>query len=113
VPNTLTLSASEQAAVRAFVDRAREMLGADLREIRLFGSRARGQGREDSDVDLAVIVTEAGRARRHTLYDLAYDVGFAHRVELAPLVIEERRLDELRARERLLAREIDTDGIRL
>jgi predicted nucleotidyltransferase len=107
------MSASERAAVQAFLDGAREMLGPDLREVRLFGSRARGQGHEHSDIDLAVIVTDAGRARRHALYDLAYDIGLAHGVELAPLVLGERRLVELRARERLIARDIDVEGIPL
>ena len=107
------LSASEQAAVREFLDRVRSMLGPELREARLFGSRARGQGHEHSDVDIALIVGPGGRARRHDVYDLAFDVGHAHGIELAPLVIEDRRLRELRARERRIALDIEREGIPL
>lgn len=81
--------------------------------MRLFGSRARGEGSSHSDIDLAVVVSEAGRARRRAVYDLAFDVGLAHGVQLAPLVIDEQRLDALRARERLIARDIDVEGIML
>ena len=108
-----TLSASEQDALREFIDRVRPMLGAELREARLFGSRARGEGHEHSDLDIVLIVGAGGRARRREIYDLAFDVGLAHGVELAPLVIDEQRLDELRARERRIAFDIDREGILL
>lgn len=108
-----TLSASETAAIRAFVAAARAILGPDLKEARLFGARARGQGHEHSDIDIALIVGAGGRARRHILYDLAFDVGLEHRVELAPLVLEEQRFQELKERERLIARDIDAEGIPL
>jgi predicted nucleotidyltransferase len=108
-----TLSASETAALREFLAAARAMLGPGLKQARLFGSRARGQGHEHSDIDVALIVDADGRARRRALYDLAFDVGYAHGVELATLVLDERRFQELRDRERLIAHVIDTEGIPL
>jgi hypothetical protein len=51
------------------------------------------------------------RARRHELYDLAFDVGLAHGVELTPLVIEHAQFRELQRREHRLAREIAGEGI--
>ena len=89
------------------------MLGPQLKDVRLFGSRARGQGHEHSDLDIALIVDAGVRARRYELYDLAFDVGLAHGVELAPLVIEEPHFRELKQRERLIAREIEIEGIPL
>lgn len=85
-----------------FVAGVRALLGADLHEIRLFGSRARGEGTPDSDVDLALIVTPTGRARRYEVSDLAYDIGLRHSVLLAPTVIMRETLDDLRRRERRL-----------
>jgi predicted nucleotidyltransferase len=108
-----TLSASEAAAVREFMASVRAALGPNLKEARLFGSRARGEGHEHSDVDIALIVSAEGRARRYELYDLAFDAGVRHGIELAPLVIEESRFRELAARERLIAREITAQGIPL
>lgn len=96
-----------------FVAAAHGALGAEVKEIRLFGSRARGEGDADSDLDLAVIVTAAGRARRHELHDLAFDVGLRHRITLSPMVIDQQLLAELRDRERLIAIDIDRDGITL
>lgn len=113
MPLPPTLSATETAALREFIARARGLLGSDLRSARLFGSRARGEGHERSDLDIALLVTPEGHARRHLLYDLAFDVGLAHGVELAPLVLEERRFEELKDRERLIARDIESEGIPL
>jgi hypothetical protein len=61
--------------------------------------RARGSGHAHSDLDL--IVRPGVRERRYELYDLADDVGFAHGVELAPLVIEEPRFAESRSASKL------------
>lgn len=107
------LTPAERAALEEFVARVRELLGDDLVEVRLFGSRARGEGHESSDLDVALVVRPGGREQRRAVYDLAYDVGFPHGVDLAPLVIEEERLAALRARERLLARDLDREGIPL
>ena len=112
MPLPLTLSANETAAIRDFMAAARAILGPELKEARLFGSRARGRGHEHSDIDIALIVGAAGRARRRMLYDLAFDVGFGHGVDLAPLVLEEQRFQELKEKERLIAFDIG-EGIPL
>jgi predicted nucleotidyltransferase len=84
-----------------------------LYDARLFGSRARGEGHEYSDVDIALIVTPEGRARRHELYDVAFDVGVAHGIQLAPLVLTVEQFRELKERERLIALDIAREGIPL
>jgi predicted nucleotidyltransferase len=108
-----TLSASETAALRDFMAAARRLLGVALREARLFGSRARGEGDERSDLDIALIVAAGARARRHEVYDLAFDIGLAHGVELAPLVIEAPQFQALKDRERRLAAAIEEEGVPL
>jgi predicted nucleotidyltransferase len=111
VPLPSTLSVSERRAIEEFMAAARAMLGAELMSARLFGSRARREGHQYSDIDLALLVTSDGRKRRHEVYDLAFDIGLQHGVELAPLVIEHARLRELEARERLIAHDIAVEGI--
>lgn len=109
----LKLTSAERDAVDEFLRGVRSRLASDLEEARLFGSRARGEGNAASDVDLALVVTAAGRARRREVYDLAFDVGLKYGVQIAPLVIEREKLEELRKRERRLAADIDREGIPL
>jgi len=106
-----SLTPAEARALDDLVASVRALLGAELVELRLFGSRARGEGHQDSDLDIAVVVTEPGLARRRDVHDAAFDIGLEHGVSLAPLVLSQRRLDELRARERLLAADLDREGI--
>jgi predicted nucleotidyltransferase len=107
------LTPAEATAVRQLVAGARERLAGEILEVRLFGSRARGEGHAESDVDVAFVVTANGRRRRYEVYDLAYDLSLTSGVRLAPLVIAGERLDELRRRERLLAADLDREGIPL
>jgi uncharacterized protein len=113
MPLPPTLSASETAAIQEFMAGARAMLGPELNEARLFGSRARGEGHEQSDLDIALVVRARGRAGRHRIYDLAFDIGLVHGVRLAPVVLEEQQFQALKDRERLIALQIESEGIPL
>jgi predicted nucleotidyltransferase len=107
------LTPAESAAIDSFLASVRTLLGPGLLEARLFGSRARGEGTTDSDLDLALIVTPEWRQRRHEVYDLAFDVTVQHGVQVAPLLLTRATLDELRSRELRLGLDIEREGIRL
>ena len=107
------LTVGERTALHEFLERLRELPQIELKSARLFGSRARGEGHEHSDLDVAIVLARDARRHRHRIHDLAFDVGFVHGVTLAPLVLDESRLAELRERELRLARVLDTEGIPL
>lgn len=83
----LNLSATDAAAVREFVRGARAALGPALVDLRLFGSKARGDAEPGSDIDIAVVVREAEQRSRDKILDLAFDVSLAHGVYISPRVI--------------------------
>lgn len=89
------------------------MFGERLRELRLFGSYSRGEAHEDSDVDVLVLVDgltdrEIGIVAGEAAYTMI-DTG----VPLSPLPMSTERLEQLRCGERLLAKDLDTEGITL
>jgi predicted nucleotidyltransferase len=59
--------------------------GARLREVRLFGSFARGEARADSDVDLPVPVDDLTWREAIEAIDLGTDEELATAVLLAPI----------------------------
>lgn len=59
------------AIITEYAEKLKEKLGDDLREIYLFGSRARGDFREGSDYDCLVIISK----RTPELLDMIYEVG--------------------------------------
>jgi predicted nucleotidyltransferase len=82
------LSPQMQSAIASFVSRVRAALGQNLVEVRLFGSRARGDSQPDSDIDIALIV-EADRAQAEDIaIDIAFDVNVASDIYISPRVIE-------------------------
>ncbi|MEW6011760.1 MAG: nucleotidyltransferase domain-containing protein [Euryarchaeota archaeon] len=66
-------------AVHEFVNRALQKYGADIDSIILFGSVARGEAREDSDIDILVIWTgdesEGWRKMTGIAFDVLLDTG--------------------------------------
>lgn len=66
-------------AVAAFARTARRRYGDRIKGIYLFGSRARGEHRPESDADVVVVLADDGWAfwnEKMALTDLAYDAGF-------------------------------------
>jgi predicted nucleotidyltransferase len=89
------------------------VFGDRLREIRLFGSYARGDADEESDVDVLVVVDGLTDLEIGVVATESVPVMLAHHIDLSPLPMSTSRLDELRRSERLLARTLDEEGVRL
>ena len=109
----LPLTAAERAAVRAFSGWLRGHFGERISELSLFGSRARGEGHAESDVDLLVAIDDLTSAARREIACESGEAMTQWAVLLSPFALSTERLASLRSRERLIAREIDRDGIAL
>jgi predicted nucleotidyltransferase len=72
----------------AFVGAVRQRFGGRVTAVTLFGSRARGEGRDDSDLDILVAVRDLARQDRLAVIDLAADVGLERGLVLSPLVVD-------------------------
>jgi predicted nucleotidyltransferase len=100
------------AATAELKDRLRRELGGRLRSIAVFGSAARGEMSEDSDVDVLVVLDRIdGHRDRVVAIEAAHDAGFARGLVVQALVLGQAELDLLRQRETGLAEELDRDGI--
>ncbi|HSL84726.1 MAG TPA: nucleotidyltransferase domain-containing protein [Thermoanaerobaculia bacterium] len=71
-----------------FARELRERYGDAVHLVRLFGSFARGEAHEESDVDLAVVLEEADFDTRRKVIDLATDIGMPHDLRLSPTVFD-------------------------
>ncbi len=68
-------AATKFPELEEFVSSVERAYGARLRGIHLFGSRARGNARPDSDYDVAVVLNDLGDfwTEKMRLADIAYD----------------------------------------
>lgn len=107
------LPSSLRPALAEYARRLRSVFGERLLEVRLFGSFARGEAHEDSDVDILVLVQgltdlEIGLAAGEVAPVIA-KTG----LPLAPLPMAFEKFAEMRRQQRGLAQEIDREGISL
>lgn len=112
---TLLTTPEVAVALERFRQLARSRFGDRLQELTVFGSRARGDAREDSDVDILVVVDQLSESERDEVFDLAWRAAMAGEeyVVLAPIPYSSERAAESRRLEKRLMREIDAQGIRL
>jgi predicted nucleotidyltransferase len=104
-----TLSAQERGLLGAFAGALRARFGGRLRALVLFGSRARGSGRADSDLDVLVLIDQLTRAERGEVLDEGADLSLSWGLVLSPLVA-----DAAAWRSELpLARAIEAEGVAL
>lgn len=109
----MSLRASEKAALDEFCAWVRERFQIRVRALVLFGSRARGDGSEESDVDVLVAIDDLTSAEAREIRYFAGDILTRHDVLVSPLALTWARFNELRNRERRIAQEIDRDGVPL
>ena len=100
-----------RASLDAYAARLRARFGDRVQVVALFGSWARGEATERSDVDVAVVIDRLSRDEWRAA--LADAVDFDADVALAPYVVSTSKWDELRARRRRIARDIEHEGVRL
>jgi uncharacterized protein len=100
------LSPLEAETLATLASRLRDQFGSRVDDLRLFGSRARGEGRADSDLDVLVLIDRLTPRERRAVQDLAFDVGLSSGLVLSPLVYDSRQWRH----DSPLAAEIARDG---
>ena len=109
--NSELLTFEENRIVTELKDTLKRSMGDHIYRIVLFGSKARGDHDEDSDIDLAIIVKGlTGKMRNHILETVA-DLELKYLIPLSTLVMSEEGFEKLKKRERRIALDIENEGI--
>lgn len=91
----------------------KDLLGDRLIRVSLFGSRARGDYRGDSDMDVAMIVRALTPKGKKEILDLVAELELKYDTPLSVLVFSEEQFQNLKQRERRIALDIEREGIPL
>ena len=91
----MTLNPQEKSVLRHFKASLEQTLGSQLIELKLFGSKARGDDRPNSDMDVLVIVATDDWHIRDKVYDVATDMLLQLDVCISPKVISKTKFVQL------------------
>ena len=113
-PEELTqLRPAERAALAAYLARLRSRFGERVLRVILFGSRARGEGDAESDLDVLVVVADGDWRFRDAIADESVEPWLAHAALISPITMERSEYEQLRAWQTLFYRNLEKDGIEL
>ena len=102
-------------ALEHFVNRVRQELRANVVDVRLFGSEARGEGTPESDLDVLVVVQPDDKrvALEDRIIDIAFDVNIEFGVFISPCVVTQGILSHPVWRETVFLENVLREGIPL
>ena len=92
----VNLSASDRQALREFVAYLHKTVPEEIELLALFGSKARGDSLQDSDIDVLVILSREDRQLRREILRQAARFSLAYDVLLNPRVIGAERWEQMR-----------------
>ena len=75
--------------IQAFVNQVKEILGKRLKKVILYGSYARGDYNQQSDVDIMILTDlsfEEIEEYRDKISDIAYDIELSTGIILSPVI---------------------------
>ncbi len=109
-PALQVLASHEQKAVVAFLRRLRQQFGDRIIHVWFYGSKARGDADEESDLDLLVVVRDDDESLEETIGDLALTLSLEYGVLLGDHTIGQRRFAQMRARQEPFYRNLIREG---
>ena len=83
------LTSQEQNALDCFKKNLQLLLADNLLSIHLFGSRARGEGTAESDLDVLLVLRKKDRALCRQIIAEALEIDLAYGVNLSPTILSE------------------------
>lgn len=112
----INLTLKEKKAFRYLKQRLQCALGSDLLEIKLFGSRARGEARRSSDYDILLVLKKRPKLNEpqsEIIAQSAYDVLDRYGIFLSTVVFGEKDLWRSRRIGTPFTYWVDKEGIKI
>ncbi|WP_176226699.1 nucleotidyltransferase domain-containing protein [Candidatus Hakubella thermalkaliphila] len=79
------LKTEERNAVLEFADLLRERFGFLIKELILFGSKARGESDQESDIDILIVLTNLSWEIKKSISELAAEENLKHNVLISTI----------------------------
>ena len=90
------MPAAKREIIVSFARKVRKILGKNLKQVILYGSYARGDYTEDSDIDIMVLTTLTDKEIEQIeteIYDLAFDYLMDYGVDISVVIKNEEQFN--------------------
>ena len=90
------MPATKREIIMSFARKVRKILGKNLKQVILYGSYARGDYTEDSDIDIMVLTTLTDKEIEQIeteIYDLAFDYLMDYGVDISVVIKNEEQFN--------------------
>ncbi len=84
-----------------------------LLDFRIFGSRARGDADEYSDLDVFIKAERIDRNVREKIEDVIWEVGFNNFIVISPLILTRDEIENTALRSSAIVKNITEEGVSL
>ena len=110
---TKPLTRTERQALGRFKTALQSMLGENLLSLRLFGSKARGDASEESDLDVLIVVQNKDRKLCRRIVEESLEIDLAYNTNLAPTILSAQEYSQNRDYGTAFYRNVETEGVAL
>lgn len=107
------LTPKEKLALQEYLLRLRQVYGSEVLSIKLYGSKARGDHHEDSDLDLLVRVGQDNRQAYANMYLIASDIELKYDLVLGMMLVGPTHYDLMRRLGEPLYGNVQREGVEL
>jgi predicted nucleotidyltransferase len=84
----------------------------DLIDFRIFGSRARGDEQEYSDMDVFIEVLSLPKEMKEKIFEIVWEVGFKNFIVISPLIFTKEEIENTPLKSSPMVKNISKEGIR-
>jgi len=108
-----TLDKNENAALGEFQNQLIKKFGSDLVMIKLFGSKARGDFHQESDIDVLVVIRKLTKNDKGWIISLAYKLLLKYNINISPRIYSEKTWSYYASLPLSFTYMVEKEGIRL
>ena len=105
------LTDKEKVAVQRFETAVRDILSHNLILLEVFGSKARGDYKSESDIDVFVLVKKFNPDVMEKIAAISSEISIEQGILISAVVLSESEYNNNRDANTLFVQEIDKDGI--
>jgi uncharacterized protein len=107
------LTENDKMALKMFKERLLKEFPDQVKELKLFGSKARGEAAKHSDVDVLVILRKGDWSKKMQVHAVANKVFLVTGIDLSPKIFTAARVEQLREFGSPFIKSVKRDGIDL